>query len=57
MFSVYHPDYGYTDQFRLTVCKTAIILGKRKAAHRHGVSIPSVYNWMKAYNFEAIMRA
>lgn len=56
MNNVYHPDYGYTDQIRLRVCKTAVLLGKRRAAEKHGVSITSVYNWLKVYSFDTIMR-
>lgn len=53
----YHPDYGYPNEFRLKVCKTAVILGKRKAAQKHDVSITSVYNWLKVFNIESIFRA
>lgn len=56
MNSVYHPDYGYPDAFRLKVCKTAILLGKKQAAEKHKVSIASVYAWMKVYTFDAVMR-
>ena len=52
----YHPDYGYPDAYRLRVCHTAIILGKKAAVKKHEVSITSVYNWLKVYSFDAIMR-
>ncbi len=54
---MYHPDYGYDETYRLRVCKTAIILGKKHAAEKHKVSIVSVYNWLKVYTFDAIMRS
>ena len=56
MNSVFHPDYGYPDSFRLTVCKTALLLGKKVAAKKHGVSLNSVYIWTKVFTFDAIMR-
>lgn len=56
MNSVFHPDYGYTDEIRLRVCKTAMLLGKKQAAKKHNVSISSVYIWMKVYSFDAVMR-
>lgn len=54
---MYHPDYGYSENFRLRVCKTALILGKHTAAKKHKVSLASIYNWTKVYTFDAIMRA
>ncbi len=54
---MYHPDYGYPDTFRLRVCKTAFLLGKRHAAKRHKVSLSSVYNWTKMFPFDAVMRS
>jgi hypothetical protein len=57
MNNVYHPDYGYPDSVRLRVCRTAFILGKRKAAKEHSVSLSSVYAWTKVYSFDAVMRA
>ena len=57
MNSVYHPDYGYSDEIRLRVCYTAMILGKRRAAEKHKVSLTSVYAWTKVYTFDAVMRA
>jgi hypothetical protein len=56
MNHVYHPNYGYPEAFRLEVCKTAFILGKKAAAKKHKVSIVSVYNWVKVYTFDAVMR-
>jgi len=57
MNSVFHPEYGFPDTFRLKVCKTALILGKKKAAQKHKVSLTSVYIWTKVFTFDAIMRA
>lgn len=57
MSGPFHPDYGYTDSFRLTVCKTAVKTGKTSAARKHGVSLTSVYVWIKVYNFDTITRA
>ena len=56
MNSVFHPDYGYPDKLRLLVCKTALLLGKKAAAKKHGVSVTSVYIWVKVFNYDAIMR-
>jgi hypothetical protein len=54
--NVFHPDYGYPDQLRLKVCKTAIKHGKKYAAKKHNVSITSIYIWIKVFSFDAIMR-
>ena len=56
MTSAYHPAYGYTDAFRMKVCLDALKLGKRAAATKHNVSLPSVYMWAKVYSYEALMR-
>lgn len=57
MGSAFHPDYGYTDAFRLKVCKTALRVGKKRAAQQHKVSLCSVYTWIKVYSLDAIKRA
>lgn len=54
---MYHPEYGYDETFRLRVCKTAFLLGKKHAAKRYKVSMTSVYNWTKVYPFDAVMRS
>lgn len=43
----FHPDYGLTDEVRLTILKDAEALGVKRAARAHGVSIQSIYNWRK----------
>lgn len=53
---MYHPNYGYTDCFRITVCKTAVLLGKKRAVTKHKVSITSIYNWLKVYPIDTILR-
>lgn len=54
--SAFHPDYGYPDSYRLRVCKTAILLGKRYAARKYCVSLASIYIWTKVFTFDQIMR-
>lgn len=42
-----HPDYGLTDDVRLTILKDAEALGVKRAAQAHRVSETVIYNWRK----------
>lgn len=44
----YHPDYGYTDEFRTAVLRHAKRYSVKVAARRFAVSQTSIYNWRKA---------
>lgn len=52
----FHPHYGYPEELRIRVCKTAVLLGVSVASKKHKVCKASVYTWLKAYNFHQIMR-
>lgn len=42
-----HPDYGLTDDVRLTILKDAEVIGVKRAALAHRVSDTVIYNWRK----------
>ena len=44
-----HPAYGLTEEFRLQVLATAVLIGVRAAAVKHAVSQTSIYNWRRWY--------
>ena len=47
--SPYHPDYGFTDKFRLSCVELAASIGVPAAAESLGVSESSIYRWRKDY--------
>lgn len=51
--SPYHPDYGFTDKFRLNCIELASIVGVRAAAESVGIHASSIYKWRKAYDDRA----
>lgn len=42
-----HPDYGLTDDVRLTIIKDAAAVGVKRAAQAHNVSQSVIYSWRK----------
>lgn len=46
---VYHPDFGFDDQFRLRVLLDSVAHGVEKAAQMHGVHFTTVYGWRRRY--------
>lgn len=51
--SPYHPDYGYTDKFRLNCIELASYIGVAAAAQSLGVAKSSIYRWRKDYEDRA----
>ena len=49
----YHPDYGFTDKFRLNCVDLASMIGVRAAAESVGVHASSIYRWRKDYDDRA----
>ena len=47
--SPYHPDFGFSDKFRLNCVELATWIGVAAAAESVGISKSSIYRWRKDY--------
>jgi len=52
----FHPDYGYPEAFRLKICKSAMIMGRTRAARVYNVSAVSIYNWLRVYTCNEVLK-
>jgi len=48
MIFPYHPDYGYTNEFRVKVLRHAARYSVANASRKYKVSKTSIYSWRKA---------